>query len=72
MKRLALLMTQNESTLNSHKVELEQSLQTLGAEVSDIKNEMVGIKDTVAGMEESMAVVKEMIYKLYTDNHKEQ
>ena len=58
-------MTQNETTLNSHKVELEQSLRTLGTEVSDIKNEMAGIKDSVATM-------KEMIHQLcVSKDHKE-
>ena len=51
-------MTQNETTLNTHKVELEQSLQTLGAEVADIK--------------ESMTTMKQMIHQLSVAiSHKE-
>ena len=55
-------MTQNETTLNTYKVELEQSMQTLGTEVADIKNEMANIK-------ESMIVVKNMIQQLSVVKH---
>ena len=50
-------MTQNENTLNAHKVELEQSMQTLETEVADIKDDMADIK-------EGMIAVKNVIQKL--------
>lgn len=50
-------MNQNQSTLNSHKIELEHSLQTLGGEVADIRNEMADIK-------ESVTAIKGMIHQL--------
>ena len=55
-------MTQNETTLNTYKVELEQSMQTLGTEVADIKNEMANIK-------ESMIAMKNMIQQLSVVKH---
>lgn len=57
MKRLTLLINQNQSTLNSQKVELENSLQTLRGEVADVQNEMAQIGESVTAM-------KVMIHKL--------
>ena len=44
VKRLKVLMSENHSTLTRHKVELEKSLQSLGEEVAEMKNEMAEIK----------------------------
>ena len=37
-------MSENHSTLTRHKVELEKSLQSLGEEVAEMKNEMAEVK----------------------------
>ena len=66
-------MTQNHSALNLHKVELEKSLQSLGGEMAEIKNEMAEMKESVkedvrkeiSEMKESMAAMKAMIAKHY-------
>ena len=44
-------MTQNQSTLTLHKVELEKSLQSLGGEVADIRTEMAEMKESIMAME---------------------
>ena len=66
MKRLKTLLTQNHSTLTLHKVELEKSLQSLGEEVVEMKNEMAEIKESVKEISEikdSMSAMKAMIAK---------
>ena len=58
MKKLTLLVNQNQTTLSSHKVDLEQSLQRLGGEVAEVKNEIEEIKETVTA-------IKTIIHQLY-------
>ena len=43
-------MNQNQSTLSSHKVELQQSLQRLRGEVAEVKNEIAEIKESITTM----------------------
>ena len=71
VKRLKVLMTQSQSTLTLHKVELEKSLQSLEGEVAEIRNEMAEIKESVkedvrkeiSDIKESMAAVRVLITK---------
>ena len=48
MKRLGILINQNQSSLTSRMIELEQSLQTLGGQVGDMKEEMAEMKESIA------------------------
>lgn len=57
-------MNNNQTTLNSHKVELEHSLQMLGGELADVKNKMAQVKSEMSEIGESVAVMKAMIHKL--------
>ena len=54
-------MNQNQSTLNSQKVELENSLQKLRGEVADVKNEMAQVKSEIG---KSVTAMEVMIHKL--------
>lgn len=54
VKKLTLLMNQNQSTLNSQKIELEHSLQTLRGEVADVRNEMADVKESVMAIKGMM------------------
>lgn len=71
VKKLKVLMTQNQSALTLHKVELEKSLQSLGGEVAEMKNEMAEIKESVkedvrkeiSNIKESMEAMKVMMAK---------
>ena len=60
-------MTQNQSTITLHKVELERSLQSLGGEVAEIRSEMAEIKESVASVKNDvktgMAEMKALIAK---------
>ena len=48
VKRLGVLINQNQSSLTSRMIELEQSLQTLGGRVGDVKEELAEVKESVA------------------------
>ena len=65
VKRLTLLMNQNQSTLNSQRIELEHSLQTVQGEVADIRNEMADVKD-------SLMAIKGMMHQLCTSSRGQQ
>ena len=57
-------MTQNQSTLNSHKIELEHSLQTFRGELAEVKNEVADTKNEMSEIKESMIAMKTMIHQL--------
>ena len=57
-------MNQNQNTLNSHKVELEHSLQVLGREVADVKNKMAQVKSEMSEIRESVTAMKAVIHRL--------
>ena len=48
VKKLGVLINQNQSSLTSRMIELEQSLQTLGAQVGDVREELTEVKENVA------------------------
>ena len=48
VKRLGVLINQNQSSLTSRMIELEQSLQSLGGQVGDVREELTEVKENVA------------------------